>query len=993
MSKSSSTNSRRTNVKLRPYALSCALLLGVGFVIFHVARVAAKGGRARTTTTQHPAKQEGGQKRRPAAKTLPPDRRTLGGQEKGRVQFSVRTADKFDVSPPLRSIKPIVTMEEEEKGDDDRGAPGPVNDTRHDPDPVVQYSTGSGVFSRSDEKDIAAAGVSFDGLPNPAPPPFNTGPVPPDPDGDIGPNHYVQMVNVRFQIFTRAGVSVFGPANVNTLFTGFGGACETENAGDPVVLYDQLADRWLLSQFTGAGPTYFNCVAISTTGDPTGSYYRYAISTGAAGANFPDYPKYGIWPDAYYLSTREFFENTTFSGVGAYALEREQMLRGNPAARIVSFIVPPGTTAYRIGDGLLPADLDGFTLPPAGSPNYFVGTMDNGGPYGAPSDALNLFEFHVDWTTPVLSTFAFTAELPTAAFDSIFPCSGGSTPSRNCIPQPGTTTKIDILSYRQRPTFRLAYRNFGTHESLVTTQSVEAVTAQAGMRWWEIRSPHVGPSIFQEGTYAPDTVQRWMGSVSMDKDGNMALGYSVSDATSVFPGLRYTGRLATDPLGQMPQGEGIIVSGAGSQTSTSSRWGDYSSMTMDPNNDCNFWYTNEYYTATTARGWKTRIGAFRFPQCNVPAGPVIAAGQLVFNEFRLRGPSGALDEFIELYNTLDTDLAVKTADGTGLAVVSSDAPTLAKCVVPEGTIIKARSHFLCADTASPSPGAAPAFSLSTYPASNDSTQATTAVPNANILSDIPDTAGLALFATTTAADFTLANRLDAVGPNTLPGGSLFNEGTGLSPAPTTDIQYALYRDLKNGTPRDTGDNSADFVLVDPAGTTGRLGAPGPENTSAPVQRNTTIKASLIDPQQPSTGGQNRVRDPTPGTGATAQGTLAIRRKFTNMTGAPVTRLRFRIVDITTAPAPTGTADLRALGGQSGSFTVMITGGGSATVQRLTLEQPPNQANGGGFNASLSADSVATVTPIAPGASINVEFLLGVAQAGSFRIFVNVEALP
>ncbi|NUM47534.1 MAG: Ig-like domain-containing protein, partial [Anaerolineales bacterium] len=386
-------------------------------------------------------------------------------------------------------------------------------------------------------------------------------------------------------------------------------------AGDPVVLHDQFADRWIVTQFTAAGPTYFNCVAISTTSDPTGSYYRYAISTGT---NFPDYPKYGVWSDAYYISTREF-AGSAFAGVGAYALNRTQMIAGNPSPQVISFLVAPGSTTYNIGDGLLPADLDGNTLPPNGSPEYFVGSMDNGGPYGAPQDALTLWKFTVNWTTPASSSFVLANTIPVAAFDSIYPCTPAG--SRFCIPQPGTTNKIDILSYRQRPTWRLAYRNFGTHESLVTNQSVEAVTNRAGVRWWEIRDPNGTPVIFQEGTYAPDATHRWMGSIAMDKDGNMGLAYSASSST-VFPSLWYTGRLAGDPLGTMPQGEASIHNGTGSQTS-GQRWGDYTSLNVDPSDDCTFWYVNEYLP-TNGSNWRLRIGAFKFPSCT--SGPTPTPG-------------------------------------------------------------------------------------------------------------------------------------------------------------------------------------------------------------------------------------------------------------------------------------------------------------------------------------------------------------------------------
>ena len=216
--------------------------------------------------------------------------------------------------------------------------------------------------------------------------------------------------------------------------------------------------------------------------------------------------------------------------------------------------------------------------------------------------------------TPANSSFTLAATVPVAAFDSQFPCSPGS---RSCIPQPGTSNKLDILSYRQRPMWRLAYRNYGTHEALVTNQSVEAATNMAGVRWYEVRDPGGTPTIFQQGTYAPgvaDGIHRWMGSIAQDKFGNMALGYSASDATTTYPSVWYTGRLAGDPLGTMPQGEGSIINGTGSQTG-SQRWGDYTSMNVDPVDDCTFWYVNEYVPTTSSVGWRLRIGAFRFPEC------------------------------------------------------------------------------------------------------------------------------------------------------------------------------------------------------------------------------------------------------------------------------------------------------------------------------------------------------------------------------------------
>ena len=517
-----------------------------------------------------------------------------------RAQYrGVMPVVKFDISPPLRSMKPLVVKECTKSENEEEGPIplGPVG-------PVVRDTAVQRVLGKI---GIPTPIISFDGNSN------LCGCSPPDPNGAVGPNHVVTMANLHYQIFNKQGTSLFGPAANNTLWAGFGGGCQTQNAGDPVVLYDQLADRWLLSQFTSSAP-YLECVALSQTGDPLGSYYRWAIATGS-GNNFPDYPKAGMWPDAYYFSTREFAGGSTFVGVGAYALDRAQALVGNPNPTMVGFLAPP-SPAYVVGDGLLPSDLDGQATPPPGSPNYFVGSEDNNGPYGAPADALTLWKFHYDPMTPGNSTFMLTNTLPTQPFNSILALCGGS---RNCIPQPSTTARIDHLGYRQRPLFRLAYRNFGTHESLVTNQSVSAGAGPngevSGIRWWELRSPNSSPVIFQEGTYAPgltDGIHRWMGSIAMNSLGDMALSYSASNSSNpaVFPSVYYTARHAGDPPGQMTLGEGSMINGTGSQTSTGSRWGDYTSIDIDPVDDQTFWVVNEYVPTTSSVGWRLRIGAF-----------------------------------------------------------------------------------------------------------------------------------------------------------------------------------------------------------------------------------------------------------------------------------------------------------------------------------------------------------------------------------------------
>jgi len=451
---------------------------------------------------------------------------------------------------------------------------------------------------------------------------------PPDPVGDVGPNHYVEMVNLAFAVYDKQGNRLAGPFAIGDLWAGFPIEDCTDPSGDPIVVYDQLVNRWILSQFTTRGPKYYDCVAVSKTPDPTGEYYRYAFVTQSdpelpGGTFFPDYPKYGVWTDSYLLTTRDFGDVTGY-GISVYALEKAKMISGNPKARAVQFFLDSNVVPLELlGDGLLPADIDGNRRPQDGIAAPLFGSQDDNSNYGATFDALNVWELSVLWNSKPEASLTLAAQLPVAAFDSIFPC---APTSRDCLPQPGITNRtqyLDILSYRQRVTHRLAYRNFGGHESMVTNQSVEAQPGIAGVRWYEVRRVNGVYSVYQQGTYSPDSVNRWMGSAAMDRDGNIAIGYSVVDGVSVYPGIRYTGRLAGDPLGQMTLEEGTIVNGTGVQRTTNSRWGDYTSLNVDPTDDCTFWYVNEYYTLagqlSSTAGWQTRIGSFKLEGCSPSA--------------------------------------------------------------------------------------------------------------------------------------------------------------------------------------------------------------------------------------------------------------------------------------------------------------------------------------------------------------------------------------
>src|SRR5512146_3108591 len=363
--------------------------------------------------------------------------------------------------------------------------------------------------------NIPAPLQNFDGVNN------VNGVLPPDTNGDVGPNHYVQWVNLSFAIYSKSGTLLYGPAAGNTLWSGFGGPCATTNNGDPIVQYDHLADRWMVSQFAlpnyPSGP-FYQCIAVSQSPDPTGAWYRYAFQISAP--KLHDYPKLGVWPDGYYMSVNQFVGNT-LGGAGVVAFERSKMLLGQPAQAIYFdlFSVDPNL------GGMLPSDLDG-PAPAAGTPNYYLQFDDNG--FGSPQDQLEIWQFSVNWTTPSASSFTQAAVLPTAAFDSDM-CAG----SRNCIPQQGTTVKLDAIA--DRLMYRLQYRNFGSYQTLVLNHTVDTNSADhAGIRWYELRDSGSGWGIRQQGTFSPDTAHRWMGSIAMDGAGDIALGYSVSSST-MFP--------------------------------------------------------------------------------------------------------------------------------------------------------------------------------------------------------------------------------------------------------------------------------------------------------------------------------------------------------------------------------------------------------------------------------------------------------------------------
>jgi len=424
-----------------------------------------------------------------------------------------------------------------------------------------------------------------------------TGSVPPDTNLAVGDTQVMEIVNSMFVIYDKAGGLLAGPSSLKSVFAGLGtDACATYGGGDPVVVYDRLANRWVTTHYTFT-PNYM-CIGVSQTSDATGAYNLYSYSFGP---NTADYAKFGVWSDGYYMSANTFSPTDSFLGGQACAFDRAAMIAGALSPAVVCF-QSAGSWA-----SLLPADLDSTTAPPAGAPNYFV-NLGNG-------NALNLYKFHADFATPANSTFTGPTTITVAKFDQ---------GCYSCIPQPGTKEQLESLASRLM--FRLSYQRFAGYESLLVNHAVQVVQnsntkTQTGIRWYEIRNPGGTPVVAQQSTFSPDTTTyRWMGSIAQDKQGNMFLGYSASSST-LFPSIRYTGRLATDPLNQM-QSEKTLITGLGNQilspqnTSGRDRWGDYATVAVDPVDGCTFWFATEYLTFSGYNNWATHLVSAKFAGCN-----------------------------------------------------------------------------------------------------------------------------------------------------------------------------------------------------------------------------------------------------------------------------------------------------------------------------------------------------------------------------------------
>jgi hypothetical protein len=514
----------------------------------------------------------------------------LFGQNAPLHPTKIQHAVYFDTSIPLRDMQIIPPTTPGEEG---KEIPNKLNRNDIPGHKSIPFTfPGDPALQKQDAtyRSLLLTPIqNFDGMPN------ILGYYPPDTQGDVSTDFYVQVVNINFQIWTKAGVSVFGPANLNTIWAGIPAPFDGSGDGDPVVLFDQAANRWIISEFGLRFDLdrYSELVAVSQTSDPTGAWYRYVFDYGE---KMPDYPKFGIWPDGYYMSANQFINND-WGGVGVTALERTKLIAGDPTAQMVYFDLTAAGDPW----SMLPSDWDGPTSPVVNEPNHFSYFND----WTGPDDYLRVWDFHVDWVTPANSTFGQVANLTTAPFNEnlcVEPTGRG-----RCIPQPGTAQKLESLS--DRLMYRLQYRKFGTHASMVTNHTVNVGGGVAGVRWYELQNAGGGWSIYQQGTWSPDADYRWVGSIAMNSVGDIALGYSVASST-LYPSIRYTGRKPGDPLGTMSISEQTVINGSGSQTGTEDRWGDYSMMSVDPSDDVTFWFTTEYIQSTGPESWKTRIASF-----------------------------------------------------------------------------------------------------------------------------------------------------------------------------------------------------------------------------------------------------------------------------------------------------------------------------------------------------------------------------------------------
>jgi hypothetical protein len=520
----------------------------------------------------------------------------------------------------------------------------------------------------------ASQGISFAGIPSP-------GYVPSDSNMAIGPNYIVEVVNVQFAVYNKTGTTIAGPTDIQTLFNPLGGNCGG-TVGDPIVLYDRQADRWVITMI-GAASSYAECVAVSQTNNPAGSYYLYGYSFGS---NLNDYDKLSTWATASnsaYLATYNIFQDAeTFIGADLCGLDRTKMLAGDSSAAQLCQMTPSSEFGY------LPSDMDGPTPPVDGTPGLYISWFDND------PGQLYLRSLTLDFAT---ATATLSPATSIAVANDSYACSDGG----QCIPQEGTSQTLDSLG--DRLMYRFAIRHFPDHDRAVVNHAV-ANGSQVAVRWYEIYDPAGSVTLNQQGTFAPDSTYRWMASLAEDQNMDIGLGYSAS-SSSIYPGIRFTGRVPTDPLGTM-ETEANILTGTGAQVGSDAyRWGDYTAMQVDPSDDCTFWYVDQYQQINGTFDWDTNISSFIFSGCGVqnpnfslsanPGSVTVAQGNSVTSTITVNDedgfsgsvqlsasglPSGVTAQFVPNPTTTTSTLTLSAsgsaATGTVTVTVSGVSGTL-----------------------------------------------------------------------------------------------------------------------------------------------------------------------------------------------------------------------------------------------------------------------------------------------------------------------------
>jgi hypothetical protein len=898
--------------------------------------------------------------------------------------------------------------------------------------------------------------------------------IPPDTMGVAGTTHTVTPSNNMIRIMDRNGVEL-SRATMNSFWAGTtikGGA--VTSAFDTKVYFDRFNSRFIMiSSLNGPVQNSGMGVAVTQTSDPTGTWNRFTAasdpaSTPTAGHAI-DYPSVGFNKDWIVVNENVF----NFTGAGFTSYYGQQIFVVDKAAAYANTLgvmtLFEGTFATCVASATPETELGcGFTMVPAVVEDNSTATVHMLEDWDSTAAQLRTSKIT---GTPALPVLTVGTQFPQSTLSWRFDArrigtTGGYLPMKQQSAYLVSGTRLMANDSRIQNVVNRGGTLWTTHTVMLSTTPQPAGTVvggtsvggtlatrdnHAGIQWWQI-----DPTL-ETGLSSPASVlQRARIEDPLADDchdgngGTMVTGLCISTATQVgehftfpnisvnmnndviigfskfspftYPNAGYVIRRSTDPVNttrdqvifRPGQSNYNIGAGTGGTTARQNRWGDYSAAQTDPLDDTTFWVVQEYAGANRDFGigiagpWETW-----YAQVNPAAAQPSTTGNLIISEYRLRGGQGVNDEFVELYNPGANPLIVTTADnsdGWALAQQTTAGTITGIAVIPNGTVIPSRGHVLIARNQDAANGPTLVYSLNTYPAS----QARGADSDVGYAVDMPDTVGVAIFKTATVANFSVATVMDAAGPATLPGGTLFREGAGFAPLPTTNLQYTMSRKQDAGPVQDTNDNVADFRFGDPAATSGgalgqSLSAPGPENLDGPINRNATIAGFLLDQFiAPSSGGStppNRVRDLTPDIPNNSTfGTMTVRRRVVNNTGSPVTKLRFRVVNITTLPSG-AFADLRVrtsadTPGILVNDPVTCAATGTPTTAPCTvtargtgLETPATQALGGGWNSSVNVGFITLAAPLAPGASVNVQFLLGVQQTGSFKFFVNVEALP